>query len=42
MDVALPLAATQVDLSYDPIAGEKATRFIEKIQHILQKVQDIL
>jgi hypothetical protein len=42
MDVALPLAATQADSSHAPIGADKATRFIERIQHIRQLVQDIL
>jgi hypothetical protein len=42
MDVALPLAATQEDSSHAPTEADKATWFIEWIQHILQQVQDIL
>jgi hypothetical protein len=36
MDIALPLATTLVDSSPTPPEAEKATRFIEKIQHIRQ------
>jgi hypothetical protein len=42
IDVALPLAVTSVDSSLAPTEAEKATRFIERIQHIHQQVQDIL
>ena len=42
MDVALPLVTTSVDSSPAPPEVEKATRFIERIQHIRQQVQDIL
>jgi hypothetical protein len=42
MDVALPLAATQVDSSHAQTEADKATRFIERIQHICQQGQDIL
>jgi hypothetical protein len=42
IDVALPLAVTSIDSSLAPTEAEKATRFIEKIQHICQQVHDIL
>jgi hypothetical protein len=42
MDVALPLPATQADSSHAQTEVEKATWFIECIQHIRQQVQDIL
>jgi hypothetical protein len=42
MDVALPLATTSTDSSPAPPEADKATRFIERIQHICQHVQDIL
>jgi hypothetical protein len=42
MDVALPLVTTSIESSSDPLKAEKATRFIEWIQHIHQQVQDIL
>jgi hypothetical protein len=42
IDVALPLAVTSTDSSPAPIEADKATRFIEQIQHIRQQVQDIL
>jgi hypothetical protein len=42
IDVALPLAVTSVDSSPAPTEADKATRFIEWIQHICQQVQDIL
>jgi hypothetical protein len=42
MDVALPLAATQEDSLHAPTEADKATWFIEWIQHIHQQVQDIL
>jgi hypothetical protein len=42
IDVALPLATTQTDSSHDQFALDKATRFIERIQHIHQQVQEIL
>jgi hypothetical protein len=35
IDVALPLATTQTNSSPDQSAIDKATRFIERIQHIL-------
>jgi hypothetical protein len=42
MDVALPLVTTSADSSPAPPEADKATRFIEWIQHIHQQVQDIL
>ena len=42
IDVALPLAVASIDSSLDPTKVDKATQFIEKIQHIHQQVQDIL
>jgi hypothetical protein len=42
IDVALPLATTQTDSSHDQSVIDKSTRFIEKIHHIHQQVQDIL
>jgi hypothetical protein len=42
MDVALPLVATLAESSPSPAEVEKASRFIDKIQHICQQVQDIL
>jgi hypothetical protein len=42
IDVALPLAVTSTDSSPAPTEADKATRFIEKIHHIRQQVQDIL
>jgi hypothetical protein len=42
IDVALPLPVTSTDSSPAPTEGDKATRFIEWIQHICQQVQDIL
>jgi hypothetical protein len=42
MDVALPLETTSADLSPTPPEANKATWFIEKIQHIHQQVQYIL
>jgi hypothetical protein len=42
IDVALPLAVTSTDSSPTPTEADKATRFIEWIQHIRQQVQDIL
>jgi hypothetical protein len=42
MDFALPFAATQEDSSHSPTVANKATQFIECIQHICQQVQDIL
>jgi hypothetical protein len=40
--VALPLAATLTKSSLSPTEADKATWFIEWIQHICQQVQDIL
>jgi hypothetical protein len=42
IDVALPLATAQTESSPDQSAIDKATRFIEWIQHIRQQVQEIL
>jgi hypothetical protein len=42
IDVSLPLAVTSTDSSPAPTEADKATRFIEWIQHIHQQVQDIL
>jgi hypothetical protein len=42
MDVAIPLAKTSAESSHFPIEFDKATWFIERIQHICQQVQDIL
>ena len=42
IDVALPFASTQVDSSHQHTEADKATRFIERIQHIREHVQDIL
>jgi hypothetical protein len=42
IDFSLPLATTQIDSSPDQSAFDKATRFIEKIQHICQQVKEIL
>jgi hypothetical protein len=42
IDVALPLATAQTKYSSDHSAIDKATRFIEQIQHIRQQVQEIL
>jgi hypothetical protein len=42
IDVALPLAVTSIDSSPAPTEDNKATRLIERIQHIYQQVQDIL
>jgi hypothetical protein len=41
IDVALPLATAQTNSSPDQFAINKATRFIELIQHICQHVQEI-
>jgi hypothetical protein len=41
IDVALPLATTQTYSSHDQSVINKATRFIEQIQHIHQQVQEI-
>jgi hypothetical protein len=42
IDVALPLEVTSTDSSPAPTEADKATQFIEWIQHICQQVQDIL
>jgi hypothetical protein len=42
IDVALPLVVTSTNSSPTPTEADKATRFIEQIQHIHQQVQDIL
>jgi hypothetical protein len=42
IDVALPLAVTSTDSYPSPTEADKDTRFIERIQHIHQQVQDIL
>jgi hypothetical protein len=42
MDVALLLVATPVDSSPGQMEADKATQFIEPIQHIHQQVQDSL
>jgi hypothetical protein len=42
IDVSLPLSTTEIDSSPDQSALEKATRFIEQIQHICQQVEEIL
>jgi hypothetical protein len=42
IDVALHLAVSSTDSSLVPTEAEKSTRFIERIQHIHQQVQDIL
>jgi hypothetical protein len=42
IDVALPLAVTSTDSSPALTEADKATRFIEQIQYIHKKVQDIL
>ena len=42
IDVALPLANAQTVSSPNQSAIEKATRFIEWIQHIRQQLQEIL
>jgi hypothetical protein len=42
IDVALPLAFTSAESSPIPTEANKATWFIERIQHICQQVQDIL
>jgi hypothetical protein len=42
MDVALPLVITSTESSPAPPKDDKATWFIERIQHICQQVQDIL
>jgi hypothetical protein len=40
IDVALPLAVTSTNSSPAPTKADKATRFIEWIQHICQQVQE--
>ena len=42
IDVALPLETTQTDSSHVQSETDKATRFIERIQHIDQQVHEIL
>jgi hypothetical protein len=42
MHVALPLATTSADSSPTPLEDDKATWFIERIQHIRDQVHDIL
>jgi hypothetical protein len=42
INYALPLAVTLIDSSPAPTKDDIATRFIELIQHIHQKVQDIV
>jgi hypothetical protein len=42
IDVALPLSSAQIDSPPDQFLINKATRFIEWIQHICQQVQNIL
>jgi hypothetical protein len=42
MDVALPLVTTSANSSPAPPDADNATRFIERIQHIHQQIQDIL
>jgi hypothetical protein len=42
IDFSLPLATTQTNSSHDQSAIDKATKFIERIQHIRQQVQEIL
>jgi hypothetical protein len=42
IDVALPLATTQVESSHVHSEADKATRFIEWIEHIHQQVHEIL
>jgi hypothetical protein len=41
IDVALPLAITQTKYSHVQSEAKKSTRFIERIQQILQQVHDI-
>jgi hypothetical protein len=41
MDLALLVAATQANSSHAQTEANKAMRFIERIQHIHQQVQDI-
>jgi hypothetical protein len=42
IDVALPLETTQTESSHVQSETKKSTRFIERIQHIRQQVQEIL
>jgi hypothetical protein len=42
IDVALPLATTHTNSSHVQSEAEKASRFIEQIQHICQQVHEIL
>jgi hypothetical protein len=42
IDVTLPLASTQEESSHAQYEANKATKFIERIQHIRQQVHDIL
>jgi hypothetical protein len=42
IDVALPLAITQAKSSHVQLEADKATKFIEWIQHIHQQVHEIL
>jgi hypothetical protein len=42
IDVVLPLAVTSNDSSLSPTEVDKATQFIDRIQHIDQQVQGIL
>jgi hypothetical protein len=41
IDVSLPLSTAKIDSSHDQYVINKATRFIERIQHICQQVQEI-
>jgi hypothetical protein len=42
IDVALPLASTHAESSHAQFEVDKATKFIERIQHIWKIVHDIL
>jgi hypothetical protein len=42
IDVALPIASTQATSCRAQTKVEKATKFLERIQHIRQQVHDIL
>jgi hypothetical protein len=42
MDVALPLVTTSTDSSPSPPEADKATWFIDQIEHICQKFHDIV
>jgi hypothetical protein len=42
MNVSLPLVTTLTESSPAPPEADKSTRFIERIHHIRQQVQDIL